>query len=245
MGKINFSLNRIIVIVVICTLFAVLLSSIPALFYIINFRNLQISKITSDWAQFGDFISGTSGVLLSFFSFVFALTSIYFTAKISEYIQQRDFDFNSQQKKLDIDLIHAQNKPYPYFDITVFPDKISIVLQNMGLGTLIVSSILIQYNDIDDFKTFKDLFDEKLFVDSGKGFDIIINTAENHVLAPNAEKSLLEIRRNSQEDGGCSEIHTNIRGVLRKCCIIIHYEDIFENEYVQKQNLKYLEKYSG
>jgi len=49
-------------------LFAVIMSLIPIITYYQFFKDCEISQYPSDWVAFGSFISGTSGIILSFFA---------------------------------------------------------------------------------------------------------------------------------------------------------------------------------
>ncbi len=235
----KLELKKISASIIFLSLIAILISLIPLVIYYINFKEFEVSKIPSEWAQFGSYISGTTGVLLSFFAVIFALTSIYFSMKIAKYIQSKEFDFNIKQSELQIKLIHSQNKPFPCFDLTKLPNKTSIIMQNMGLGTLVVNKIVIRYNENEDYDTFENLFNDKLLIEKYESSLIYMNTAPNHVLAPNGKISLLKIRPQKEENESFSDIQSKCRRILKNCQIILDCEDIFKNKITHTEELRF------
>ena len=231
--QINNYILRLIALVLVISL-------VPLLIYLINFKDYDVSTTPSDWSKVSTFISGTTGVLLSFFAVIFALISLLITTIVAKSIQTKDFEFNQKQKELELKITHSQNKPYPYLDLTNYPNKTSITLQNMGLGTLVVSKTIIRYNSNEDFKSFRRLFKEKLEIDNIRDLKINMNTAPNHVLGPNTEKSLLEITPITSENKNSKQNQQIFRDLLKDCEIIMKYEDIFENKFEYRKELSFL-----
>lgn len=228
--------NYIIWLIILVLIF----SFIPLLIYSIKFKDYEISNTPSDWSEFSTFLSGTTGILLSFFALILALFSLFITAIIAKSIHTKDFEYNLKQKELELRITHSQNKPYPFLDLTNYPNKTSIVLQNMGLGTLIVSKITIRYNSNEEFKSFSDLFSKKLKSNSSAGLKINVNTSPNHVLGPNAKKSLLNIKSSTSENEKPEIEHKKYRDLLMACEIIMECNDIFENKFEYNKELSFL-----
>lgn len=231
--QINIYIFRLIILILV-------ISFVPLLIYLINFKDYEISSTPSDWSEFSTFISGTTGVLLSFFAVLLALLSLLITTIVAKSIQTKDFEFNQKQKELEIKITHSQNKPYPYLDLTNYPTRTSITLQNMGLGTLIVSNVIIRYNSNEDYKSFRRLFTEKLANDNTEDLKITMNTAPNHVLGPNTDKSLLEITPSTSENENAKKNQQIFRDLLKDCEILMEYEDIFENKFEYRKELSFL-----
>jgi len=232
----QLDMKRILILLTI----VVLISLIPLLFYYIKFKEYEISNSPTDWADFSTYLSGTTGVLLSFFAVTFALISIYFTTRIAKYIQIKDLEFNTKQKELELKLTYSQNKPYPYLDLAKLPNKTSITLQNMGLGTLIIRKIQIRYNEAENFDSFRHLFLSKLTDVNTECINIEMNTAPNHVLGPNTDKFLLKIAPSADENEDFKNYQLMCRNILKDCEVLLEYEDIFENKFEYKKELSFL-----
>lgn len=236
----QLDLKRISLYITILLIFVILIALTPLLLYYGKFKEYEVSDIPSDWSDFSIYISGTTGVLLSFFAVTFALISIYFTTRIAKFIQTRDFEFNEKQKKLELKLTHTQNKPYPYLDLANHPKKTLIIMQNMGLGTLIVSKIKVIYKGNEEFNSFRQLFEVKLNVENTDDIKIKTNTAPNHVLGPNAEKSLLKITPESVLNESFESKQLACRNLLKDCNVLLEYEDIFGNKFNYSKELSFL-----
>lgn len=220
--------------------FVLLISLVPLVIYLMKFNDYEISSTPSDWSEFSTFISGTTGVLLSFFAVIFALLSLLITTIVAKSIQTKDFAFNQKQKEFELRMTHLQNKPYPYLDLANFPTKTSITLQNMGLGTLIVSKIKVIYKENEEFNSFWHLFEAKLNIVNTDDIKIETNSAPNHVLGPNAEKSLLKIIPTSDINKNFKSNQLACKSLLRDCEVVIEYKDIFENKFDYTKELSFL-----
>jgi hypothetical protein len=228
-------------IIVVIAIFALLISLFPLIVYYLAFKDFEISKEPLDWAAFGSFISGTVGIVLSFFAVIFALISIYFTTRIAKYIQDNDFNFRTEQSKKALQLTHTQSRPYPYIDLQRLPRRTSVTIQNMGLGPLIIKEIVIIYNKNEKFANFRPLFFEKLQLNT-KGAQITYNSAPNHILAPNSHKSILQINPAKENNENFKSIQTALRSILKDCEIVLTYEDIFKNKFIYNKELSFLKE---
>lgn len=218
--------------------FALLFSLIPILKYYIHFKEFPLSDKPGDWGAFGDYIGGISGTLLNFFAVTFSLISIYLTTRVAKQIQDNEFRFNEIQSKNQLDILFLQNKPYPYLDLAMYHDQISIIIQNMGLGPLIITKWKISYLDKEEYSSFNSFFDSKLKI---KSIDttIRLNSAPAHILAPNKEKELLWVKPSASKNENFLLAHNEIRNLLKDTEITIEYEDIFKNQFVFKKKLNF------
>lgn len=239
-----FDTNKTGRVIFFLALFAVIISLIPIITYYNFFKNCQISQNPSDWAAFGSFVGGTSGIVLSFFAVLFSLVSIYITIKISKYIHLNDFNFKTNQAQKELQLTHAQRKPYPYIHLQKLPKLTSIEIQNMGLGPLIINQVRFRYNKNEYYYTINKLFDAKLKPYNIQEAKIIINSAPNHIIAINSSKSILNITpfHDNEENINFNNIQANCRSILKECEIIINYEDMFKNCFEHSQYLNFFKE---
>lgn len=228
--------------VIVLSIVAMIFSLIPIVAYYIKFKGHQISKSTSDWADFGNFISGTSGVILSFFAVVFALTSIYFTIKIAKFIQHRDFLFIEKQNSAQLDLIKTQSKPYPYIDLSRLADSTSISIQNGGLGPLIIENVKIRNKNGEEFENLKQLLSPQLKTQNINNVQILYNTASNYIIAPNTSRSILHIKPKLESDKNFHFIQSLCRDILKDCELTLECTDIYKNEIMYSKKLSFLKE---
>ncbi|MCU0630780.1 MAG: hypothetical protein MUF37_06485, partial [Methanoregulaceae archaeon] len=211
---------------------------VPMIVYFSYFKNSIISSQPADWAAFGDYLSGTSGTILSFFAVLFSLISIYFTIRIAKVIQENEFKFNKKQSEIETKLLHQQNMPYPYLDFNKHRDLTQVVLQNGGIGTLIVTKWQIKSADAKIYSDFHKLLDDKLTI-SRNDSKILFNTAENHVIAPNAEKTLLEVTPYDTYNDNFKHIQNAIRQIICETEVTMEFEDVFSNKSTLVKDLKF------
>jgi hypothetical protein len=227
----SIDLKKVSINIFILTLIAIIFSLVPLLIYYVHFKGLGVSIKPSDWAELGGYISGTSGVILSFFAVVFALTSIYFTVKITKFVQDKE-----------LELTYAQSKPYPYVDLSRYRHQTKVNLQNMGLGPLIVKKITVRYEGGANYKNIRDLLNDKVEPKNlkNKDADIKYNTAPEPVLAPNGVITLIEIIPKNEPNNRFELSQSACRNILKDCEITIKYEDVFNNEFTYSKDLSFL-----
>jgi hypothetical protein len=243
MNDINFKNYGTMIIVV--AIIALIVSLIPLFSYYLAFKDFEISERPADWSSFGSYLSGSVGVLLSFFAVVFTLISIYFTTRIAKYIQDKDFDFRTKQAGKELQITYSQSKPFPYIDLQRLPKLTTITIQNMGLGPLNITEISIVYKKVETFANVNHLFENKLNILT-KGTQIIYNSAPTHILAPNSSKSILQINpiKENNEINENNEnfklIQSECRNILKDCEVFLSYEDIFGNKFEYNKELSFL-----
>jgi len=230
--------KKINTVIIFGSVLALLIAFVPVICYYFQFRNSLISSQPADWGAFGDFLSGTSGIILSFFAVVFSLVSLYFSTRIAKVIQDNEFKFNEKQSEKELNLLHQQNKPYPYLDFFKHRDMTSVVLQNSGLGTLIVTKWRIKSSDGNEYPDFHKLLDDKLTI-SRNDSKILFNTAENHVLAPNSEKLLLEVTPYDSHNDNFRHVQNAIRQIIMETEVIMEFEDVFSNKTTMTKDLRF------
>lgn len=129
---------------------------IPALIYILNFKEHVISQVSSDWGTFGDFIGGIANPIIGI---VNVLVLVYLTLKISE------IDCNNRnierENRLNESLDEIRLMGFKELN-TLFLKMVRILAANtpMDLGESVglkfeLHAIIHPY--IDLFETFNDL----------------------------------------------------------------------------------------
>lgn len=221
-----------------------LISLIPLLKYYCNFKDNEVSTKVSDWGAYGDYLSGTVGVLLSFFATTLSLISIYLTVRITKQIQENEFAHIEKLNKDNLQLTYAQNKPFPYFDLTKLPNESKIELQNMGTGPLIVTKIFINYENNgtpETYNNFKELFQDHKLRHNNTSINFIVNTAPTYILSSDKSKILfkLQLRNEDNRNEDFNTLNRNCLQILAKCKIIIKYEDLFRNTFSEEKSLSF------
>jgi len=226
-----------------------IISLIPLLIYHSNVGILEVSKETGIWGSYGDYISGTVGVMLTFFALTLSLISIYITAITSKQVKDKEFQ-----------IIQIQNKPMPYLDFLKYDNETKIDLQNLGNGTMIITKIEIFNSDIvgnlsseNTYNNFRHLLTEngitKVYLQE-KDFpiDVFFYTAPSFILQSGKSKELFRILFNDSELNQSSiemniksfnTIQNVIRDLIRKYTVKIYYKDIFDKEFNLQFDLSY------
>ncbi len=215
---------------------SLLLSLVPIVIYWCQFKSL--SNNPSDWGTFGDYVGGISGTFLTFLAVLFSLTSLYFTASISQKIQENEFKFNEKQAEKQLDILRQQNKPYPFLHLSKYNRLTAVTIQNMGLGPLVIKSWKVTYDEKEDFKSFRHLLEEKFF-NTQRHMVVGYNSSPQHILAPNTQKKLLRVRPDGDADDGFKNDHAELRAILKKTEVFIQYEDVFENRFDLRKKLDF------
>lgn len=215
-----------------------LISLIPVAIYWCHFKHLPISDKPGDWGAFGDFVGGISGTFLTFLAVLFSLTSLYFTSSVSKQIQDNEFKFNKEQSKKQLETLHQQNKPFPFLHLSKYNKRTAVIIQNMGLGPLIIKNWKVVYDGQSDFKSFRHLF-EKMFLNSQRHTIVEYNSSPEHVLAPNTQKRLLRVKPDGEANGDFEKDHKELRAILNKVEVFIDYEDIFGNKFELRKRLDF------
>lgn len=90
----------------------IFLSSIPSIIYIINFRLHNASSDPANWGTFGDFIGGTTNVILSIINIIITAYIAYLIKTLDDkrFEEQKTLETQrfEEQKQLD-ELRHKQN----------------------------------------------------------------------------------------------------------------------------------------
>lgn len=228
----NISSNNLKKAVVIVILFA----SIPLIIYLKSFKGRLIPENPDEWGSLGSYLSGTSGLIFSFFAVVFSLISIYVSATISRKIQ----------KDSEV-LIMTQNKPYPYINLIKFPENTSIEIQNMGLGPMIVNDIRIFYGN-NTYTNFRDLLYPVLNELDIHDVRITYDTAPDYVIPTQGSKQLLHIsiktpKYNANRNESARILIRTISTVIKDYTISFRYADTFNNWSTYSKTLTFFRNY--
>ena len=218
-------------------LLALVVSLIPVGIYWCEFKGRLFSTKPGDWGVFGDFVGGISGTVLSFFAVLFSLTSIYFTGKIAERVQEGEFKFNEEQANTQLKTLHQQNKPYPFIHLSKYKNLTAVTIQNMGLGPLIITRWEVLHRT-RSFKSFRHLF-HTTFNKQSEDIELRWNSAPQHILAPNSQKRLLKISPGTNTKEAFQLYHSELRNILKDCEISMNYEDVFGNKFKLTKKLDF------
>jgi hypothetical protein len=132
--------KRFILFLWISSLLVVLIS---LLFYAIQFSSNKISNDPERWAQFGDYLGGVLGTLVSFLNFL-----------VFTYLSIRLVTIEEERNKWTIkELVR------PYADVLLDNDmwNISISIHNIGLGPMVIKEIKIVNSENKCFSTFENI----------------------------------------------------------------------------------------
>ncbi|WP_340075359.1 hypothetical protein [Leptobacterium sp. I13] len=231
--------NQISKIVWTISILAFILSVLLFYLYFKNF-NGELSKDQTDWGVFGDYVGGVIGTLFSLIAVIFSILSIYVTLKIANYIHEKEQKFNAQRLTKEIEIVHKQNRPYIYLDLTRTKDFIKIDIMNSGTGPLIIKKWQIKYKN-ELFNNFNDfiLRFAKNPPNSEKT-SISLNTAPTHILGVNVSKELLLMKPKGVNSREHNQFQGTIRNYFIESIIEFSFEDIFENKFYHSQSLSFL-----
>ncbi|MDM1061929.1 hypothetical protein HXZ62_05020 [Empedobacter falsenii] len=96
------------------------ITSLPSIIYFLNFVCSDIKNTPETWAQFGDFVGGTTGIIIGFFNI---LATIILALVINNYDNKRNKDSLDLQKK--IFERELKENAYKEFNILVKSNEIS------------------------------------------------------------------------------------------------------------------------
>jgi hypothetical protein len=181
--------------------------------YYLNFSDQVISKSSSDWGTFGDFIGG---ILNPVFAFLNLLVLAYLTLKITE-------DDNNR----NLFAVYEAAKPLGEFNTVGEESKLRISYHNCGFGPLKISNISIKFED-KEYSSFIPLFsDVKNIYGAHWQFSEIIGSEA--IVAKDSHFLLL----NFYFDSKTPEVITYMKYVYETIAAIsvtIYYVDIYDRK---------------
>ncbi|MGV0753175.1 hypothetical protein [Empedobacter brevis] len=160
----------------------VLLGLFPFGIYLLFFNNTTFRIDSEKWAHFGDFIGGFGAV-------IFGAANLYFLIKLSYKLSQIDDDRNTKNKIDSVKPLGIVNYEVDYNNLSY-----KIVINNFGLGPLVVKNYLIKYEEIH-YKNFKELHEKvSLFMLS----NVLLKSIENNkfFVGSNSNHVILEVSFN-------------------------------------------------
>lgn len=230
------SYNKLHIALSFSAFFVIVIALIPLLYYYIEFKGSAL-KTHSDWGVFGDFVGGTTNAILNFFTLVFSLVAVWVSIRLSTKVQETEVSLH----KSDAKLMQMQSKPVPFIHLDKMPNTISIDLQNMGNGSMIVDTITLK-KEGSSYANFRELLKEE-GASEIDNLEIIINTSPTHALSPGLTKNLLKITPKSLDPDILEKAKNEIKRVqnlIAEYKIEIIYKDIFENDSTYDKDLSFL-----
>jgi len=226
---INLFITIIMSVVVVLTVGALIL------YYCFVGKN-GISDNPANWGLFGDYFGGVVGAVFSLMALVFSLMSIYVSLQIATRIHANELAFQEKHAAEQKEIIQRQGKPFPYFRLSRRSSELSIKLQNLGLGPLIVNSIRITYCESTQYENFHEFVsaqfprkDREVQVSLSYGSD------PNPILEVSGSKTLLRLRKLdddiNDEKTAYRATQNLLREKLKDCEIELNYRDIFDNDF--------------
>ena len=198
--------------IIILSIIAFILLSIPLIYYISTFGSYEYSKDISDWADFGSYLNGTFMPLI-------ALTGIIVTLILGIISNKRD------ETKLELD----QQKHRPILHIGYFDAEnyLRIFMKNKGNGPLLIEKYRLV--NLKTNKTKLSIFECLPEIDYY--FDNYTGNQENTVLSKDEEQEILlfeydERKKDKDLDKFNSELK-KVRKSIGEYKIVVDYKDVY------------------
>lgn len=200
---------------------------IPILFYW-KYFNGPISRDSSEWANFGGFLSGTIGTILSVLTL---LITVFIAKRVSEIEDERLEDTNEKLAK-----------PYCRYHVFTYMDYVGIEVMNVGLGPMIINRMDITDRNNENYKNeFKDLYQyfpvppDEIYK---KGYKFKYNL-NKPAIPVNESIKFIELKGDAK-DSTFLEFREKFIERMRDLDLEVFYTDIYENdnEWKSMKNLE-------
>ena len=221
--------------VIYASIATLLISSIPLLFYAVNFSG-NLSNSHSDWAAYGEFVGGTIGTIFSLVTVIFSIFSIYITLQIATRVHKNELEFNIQNREREIELTQRQNRPFPVLEFNRYTNKSEIRLSNEGPGTLIITDYQIICEGVQ-YRNFGHLVDDLIMSSYDKTFAAQFDSSAKLVLSAGSSKILFEINDENLTPEAFDRFNFECKSIIQNTSVILNYQDIFENNYQIEERL--------
>ncbi len=211
--------------------FLLFIAAVPVFLYFNQFGFI-LPKNREDCGLMGDFIGGTTNAILNFFTLIFSLLAVYISVRISYKIQTRN----------EIQL-QMQSKPIPFVRLVSFPNKISIEIQNMGVGSMIITDIkLVKEKDGKEvsYPHFRELLEKEGILE--EGIEFTYDTSPDFALAPNFDVKILLIDAVVSDNLIKMESMRKIKSVIGEYTLKFEYKDVFDKIGYHEKQLSFLKR---
>ncbi|WP_431243240.1 hypothetical protein ACQ9BO_00580 [Flavobacterium sp. P21] len=195
----------------ISSLFVILISIV---FYLIQFSSNKISDDPERWAQFGDYLGGVLGTLVSILNF---LVFVYLSIRLVTIEEERN-------KWTIKELVR------PYADLVLDKNmwNISITIHNIGLGPMIIKEIKILNSKNEACGSFENILNPNSAIATHKFLSFTIS--ENHcAIGKEKELEILNISGDNSNQQYISLIKKNL-AKLKEHKIEFTYYDMYGKE---------------
>ncbi len=208
---------------------------IPLVLYFIFFFKNGLSKDTSNWSEFGDFIGGYGSLIIG-------AGNLYFLIKISYKLSEIDEDRNNQNNEAE-ERRNNQNKRdavVPFLILKSYDDfinykKLRIDLRNCGVGPAIIDYYKLTYNE-NEYSKFEEIITDINIKNPSLIIESIVSSelrSLRSAISPNEDLNLLDLTIGEPEyksNYELKEIYNLIRNELCKVKIEVSYKDLYLNQ---------------
>lgn len=207
---------------------------IPLVLYFIFFFKNGLSKDTSNWSEFGDFIGGYGSLIIG-------AGNLYFLIKISYKLSEIDEDRNNQNNESE-ERRNNQNKRdavVPFLILKSYDDLIKyknlrIDLRNCGIGPAIIDYYKLTYNG-NEYSKFEEIITDININNPSLIIESIVSSelrSLRSAISPNEDQNLLDLtigKVDYKTIDNPKEMYNLVRNELCKVYIEISYHDLYEN----------------
>jgi len=186
---------------------------LPVASYFINFRGYPLSLYTLDWANFGQYLGGTVGPLVS----IINLTVVVYIA-IAVYRLETNRERETSA---------ALARPLAHLSSGDYENDIFVKISNLGMGPMVNIKCQCYPANQKDLLT-SDLVDLMPDLDGYKWTTFTIG-GPPFVIRPGDETFLIRLEGN-ETDNNFQFLRDIVRTRLKDIIILIDYEDMFENK---------------
>jgi uncharacterized membrane protein len=138
--------------------FGAVIICIPIIFFLFKFTpcHYTFSNAISDWGNFGDYFSGTIGIIISLLNLIIFIVLTIEIAKINDINNSRNLNF--ERKKIISELRYESIKRYEE-KISCLTDNIGNYIQQQPPQANVIWEVLKTENYFQDFlRTYADIF---------------------------------------------------------------------------------------
>jgi hypothetical protein len=179
---------------------------VPLVFYFDAFRYAPVSSVPGDWGNFGQYVDGTVGTLLSVVNIA---VIIYMAIAVHRLETKRE---------------HDMVRPFAYINAGDYEDDVYVKIQNLGLGPMIIIKCRC-YENNDKANAVDDLVDLMPELD-GVNWSTFTLGGPPEVIPAGGESLLIEYETDDMDVNFIIN-REFIRDSLKNITIELEYSDMF------------------